>query len=248
MANVIITGGNQGIGYYMAEKFLSDGHSVAVFDLETDNLSELKEKYRERLLPCVCDMRDADSVSISMTRIMGAFKTIDIAVHNACYCTFAPMDATSIETYKEVFDVNYFGALRLAKAVIPYMQEQQGGKIIFTSSGVGVMGFTNISPYASSKGAIESLAKCLSIEYQNKGITFHIMHPPITRTKSSAPLPLPAEFKADPKAVGYGLAENISSKSFIICHSFSQKIQTKLCYLFSLKMGRFMCGKMAARL
>ena len=56
-------------------------------------------------------------------------------------------------------DVNYFGALRLSKLILPFMREKKEGRIIFTSSGVGVTGFGNISPYASSKGAIESLAK-----------------------------------------------------------------------------------------
>ena len=57
-------------------------------------------------------------------------------------------------------DRNYYGGLRFDKSVIPYMQAQKRGKIIFTSSGVGVTGFIGISPYASTKGALESLAKC----------------------------------------------------------------------------------------
>lgn len=243
--NIVITGANQGIGYFMAEKLLQKGCCVAALDLETDRLQPLKQQYGDRLRALFCDMRDTGQVLAGIGEAARAFGTIDIAVHNACLCTFDPMDNTAEDTYKEVFEVNYFGALRLARAVVPHMREQGGGRVIFTSSGVGVMGFGNISPYASSKGAIEALAKCLSIEYQGTGITFHIIHPPITRTKSSAPLPLPDEFKADPKSVGYGLAEHIQAKSFIICHSFGQKLQTKLCYLFSLKMGMFMSRKLA---
>jgi NAD(P)-dependent dehydrogenase (short-subunit alcohol dehydrogenase family) len=150
------------------------------------------------------------------------------------------LEVTKDETYRQVFDVNYFGALNLSRAVLPYMKEQRQGKIIFASSGVGVMGFVNISPYASTKGAIESLAKCLNIEYADYGISFHLFHPPLTNTKSSGPLPVPKEFMADPKKVGVGLAKRINKKSFIICHSTSQKIQTMLCYLFPLKMGKLM--------
>jgi short-subunit dehydrogenase len=102
------------------------------------------------------------------------------------------------------------------------------------------MGFANISPYASSKGAIEALAKCLKIEYQNYGISFHIFHPPLTRTESAKPLPVPEEFKADPEKVGTGLAKHIENKSFIICHSFGQKVQTLACYLFPIKLGKLM--------
>lgn len=243
MSNIIITGANQGIGYYMTERFLSEGHSVGVLDLETGHLQSLKETYGDHLLFYICDIRDNSVVASCVGQIADQFQTIDIAIHNACSCTFAPMESTSEETYKEVFETNYFGALRLAREVVPYMSRQRKGRIIFVSSGVGVMGFYNISPYASSKGAIESLAKCLSIEYQSKGISFHIIHPPITRTKSSEPFPIPSEFKADPKSVGYGLAKNIFSKNFVICHSFMQKVQTRMCYLFSIKMGRTMSSK-----
>lgn len=248
MLKIVITGANEGIGYFMTEFFLLNGHSVGVLDLKINHLEPLKAKYGDRLLLWVCDVRDTAQVTESINGIAGAFNTIDIAIHNACRCTFGPMEDTSEATYRDVFDVNYFGAVRLSKAVIPHMQAHQGGRVIFTSSGVGVMGFTDISPYASSKGAMESLAKCLSLEYQKMGITFHILHPPITQTKSSAPFPLPPEFKADPKTVGYGLAKHIHSKHFVICHSLGQKVQTKLCYLFSLKLGRFMSGKMATKI
>ena len=76
-------------------------------------------------------------------------------------------------------------------------------------------------------------------------ITFHIMHPPLTQTKSASPLPVPNEFKASPEKVGYGLAKHINSKRYIICHSFNQKIQTMGCYVFPIKMGTLL-SKMTA--
>jgi NAD(P)-dependent dehydrogenase (short-subunit alcohol dehydrogenase family) len=150
------------------------------------------------------------------------------------------MEQTKEETYHDVMNINYFGALHLSQAVLPYMKNQKNGKVIFTSSGVGVTGFVNISPYASSKGAIEALAKCLNIEYQNYGISLHIFHPPLTRTKSAEPLPIPKEFMANPEIVGIGLAKHIHNKSFIICHNLGQKLQTLSCYLFPIKMGKLM--------
>ncbi|HIX59034.1 MAG TPA: SDR family oxidoreductase, partial [Candidatus Blautia gallistercoris] len=130
--------------------------------------------------------------------------------------------------------------------ILPYLQAQRKGKVIFTSSGVGITGFPGLAPYVSSKGALEALAKCLNLEYASDGISFHIFHPPLTRTRSSAPLPIPGEFMADPKKVGYDLAKHLSSRRFLICHSFGQKIQTLACYLFPLKMGRLL-SKMTAR-
>lgn len=245
MKRILITGANQGIGYYMVKQLLTDGCQVSVLDLEIDNLEKLMEDYEDKLLPIKCNVKDETEMIEAVKRSIEKFGSIDIAVHNACICTFEPMEETSYSIYKDVFDVNYFGALSLTKAVIPYMKKEGKGKIIFTSSGVGVMGFVNISPYASSKGAIESLAKCMNIEYQDKGISFHIFHPPLTRTRSASGLPVPKEFMADPVKVGAGLAKNIDKKSFIICHSFGQKVQTIVCYLFPIKMGKLM-SKMTA--
>ena len=71
-------------------------------------------------------------------------------------------------------------------------------------------------------------------------ISFHIFHPSLTRTKSVKPLPVPEEFMALPEKVGQGLAKNINSKHYIICHSWTQRVQTFACYLFPLKMGKLM--------
>lgn len=244
--NILITGGNEGIGYYMVKELLSQGNKVSVLDLRISELVKLKEEYHHQLLPIECDVRDLESLQRAIAMSVRTFGCVDIAVHNACRCTFQPMAETDFDVYEDVFNVNYFGALRLAKGVIPYMEKAGKGKVIFTSSGVGVMGFINISPYASSKGAIESLTKCLNIEYQNKGISFHLFHPPLTKTASSAPLPVPPELLADPKIVGSGLAKRINQNSYFICHSFSQYLQTKLCYLFPNKLGKLM-SKLTAK-
>ena len=246
MMNIVITGANRGIGYFLVEQLLKDGNRVAVFDLETENLETLKVEYGENLLYFRVDVRNQDELNSAVTGVVTKFAVIDVAIHNACRCTFEAEADTDTDTYRDVFDVNYFGALRLAKSVLPYMVKQKKGRIIFTSSGVGVMGFTRISPYASSKGAIESLAKCLSIEYAKNNISFHIFHPPLTRTKSAEPLPVPPEFMALPEKVGRGLAKHMNSRHFIICHSWGQRVQTLGCYLFPLKMGRLM-SKMTDR-
>ena len=238
--NILITGANQGIGYYMATELLKHGNNVTVLDLEIPELLKLKEEYTMNLLPIECDVCDCDAIKSAVKHSIEQFGEIDIAVHNACKCTFESMEKTQIKAYQKVMDVNYYGALRLAKFVVPYMIQAGKGRVIFTSSGVGVTGFYNISPYASSKGAIESLAKCLLQEYKGTGISFHLMHPPLTQTNSSAPLTVPKEMQANPETVGVGLAKRINKKSFIICHSPGQQFQIRLNYLFPIKFGAMM--------
>jgi len=240
MQNIFIVGANQGIGYYIAKQLLEDGNNVAVMDIQIDNICKLEETYPDNLSVTYADAADENSLNEAIQAAIKRFGVPDIAIHNACICTFKSEPDADYEIYQKVMNVNYYGALRLAKLVLPEMRKAGAGRIIFTSSGVGVTGFGNISPYASSKGAIEALAKCLDIENETYGISFHIMHPPLTDTASSEGLPIPKEFKADAEKVGRGLAKNINSKKFVICHSMIQKIQINLCYKHPLRMGKMM--------
>lgn len=239
MANVLIIGANQGIGYYLIERLLELENTVTVLDVQISAIEILKEKYQETVLPIVADARNFSSIENGVCCAIEHFGDID-AIHNACLCTFESERDTGYEVYQNVMDVNYFGALRLIKTVLPHMRKAKKGRVIFTSSGVGVTGFANISPYAASKGAIESLAKCLQIENGEYGISFHLFHPPLTNTKSASGISVPKEFKAEAKKVGYGLANNIWSKRFVICHSASQAAQMKFSYRHPLFIGKMM--------
>ena len=142
------------------------------------------------------------------------------------------------EDYSATFYVNYLGAVHLTRAALAH--SRPGGRILFTSSGVGVTGFPGLTAYASTKGALESLAKCLRLEYAERDVSFHILHPPLTRTRSSAPLPVPPEFMASPETIGRYLSRRLFSHRFIICPSPMQKFQTLACYYAPLKLGRLM--------
>lgn len=240
MANVLVVGANQGIGYYLVERLLELGNTVTVLDIQIHAIEILKEKYQKTLQPIIADARSLSDIENGVLQAIQNFGDIDIAIHNACLCTFESEHDTDFEIYQKVMDVNYFGALRLAKTVLPHMQRAKKGRIIFTSSGVGVTGFANISPYAASKGAIESLAKCLQIENEEYGISFHLFHPPLTDTKSASGISVPKEFMAKAKEVGYGLADRIWSKRFVICHSAIQTAQIKFSYRHPLFIGKMM--------
>lgn len=243
---IVIVGANRGIGYYMVKRLLELGDFVSVLDIKTDHLVKLREAYPDHFIAITADAAEDEDIKNGVSETIKQFGKIDIAVHNGCLCTFESEPDSDYELYGKVMDINFFGALRLSKAVLPEMRKQGFGRIIFTSSGVGVTGFGNISPYASSKGAIESLAKCLTIENQEYGISFHLFHPPLTNTASSSGLPVPKEMMASPQKVGKGLAEHIDSKKFVICHSFSQAMQMNLCYRHPLFMGKMM-WKMTTR-
>lgn len=175
---------------------------------------------------------------------------IDIAVHNACICIFKNLEHLTIEEYKTVYDVNFIGAVNITKAVLPLMKKNKNGRICYTSSGVGVTGYIDISAYAASKGAIETFAKCMRLENFDSGVSFHILHPPLTNTESSAPLPVPKEFKADAQKVGKGFIKNIYQRKFIISPSLFDSLSVKMSYRLPFFTGKLlvkMTGKVSTK-
>ena len=167
---------------------------------------------------------------------MHTIKPLDLNCVNAC-----------VEQVGRIITVEDHNIMNgLGSAVAEVIAEAGKGRLIFTSSAVGVTGFKNISPYASSKGAIESLAKCLEIENSRYGISVHLFHPPLTNTESASGLKIPKEFKADPGKVGKGFAKHIWSKKFVICPSFSTALSMRFSYRHPLPFGR-MLTKMTER-
>lgn len=246
MKTLFLTGGNSGIGYHLIEQWLSDGNRAAVLDLRHDRLDALQARYPDALLIAIGDVSDEADVTLAVERALGAFGRIDFAVHNACLCLFKDVQEHSLEEYGRVMDVNFKGAVNLTKAVLPAMKRQGNGRICFASSGVGVTGYGSISAYASSKGAIESFAKCLRIEAKGSGVTAHILHPPLTDTESSAPLRVPREFKASAEKVGRGFAKRLLQNRFVIAPSAMDAFSVRMSYLFPLGMGNLL-AKMTAR-
>ncbi len=243
--NLFITGANQGIGYYLAAQALEEGNAVSVLDVETDRLAALAAAHPGRLLCHRADVRDAEAVRRAVEATAAQFGRIDAAIHNACLCPKV-QEARDSASHRAVFDVNYFGALHVTQCVLPHMRRQGGGRVFFTCSGVGITGFAGLTAYAPSKAALEALAKCCALECAGAGVTFHILHPPLTRTRSSAFLPVPPAFMADPEIVGRGLAKRLTSRRFVLCHSLLQRVQTQACYLFPIRMGRLLT-RMTAR-
>jgi len=237
MLRVLLSGGNRGIGYYMVLQFLQKGYKVAVLDLKLDHISGLKEKYGENLLLLECDISNPIAVAECVSKTASVFGGIDYAVQNACKYMFASLEDTTDEDFRSVYNVNFFGAVNLARAVLPIMLEQASGRIVYTCSSASITGYLYNDAYAPSKGAVESLAKCLNIEYMKRGVTFHVMHPPLTGTESIETLSVRDGFKVDPAKVGVGLANNIHKRNFIICHSLLQYIWIKILCLFPIKFG-----------
>lgn len=81
--NILITGANQGIGYFMVKELLRKGNSVTVLDVELEALYKLKDEFGNHILPILCDVRDGDGMRSAVEKSVSEYGGIDIAVHNA---------------------------------------------------------------------------------------------------------------------------------------------------------------------
>lgn len=235
---VIITGANNGIGLGLAKALDARGDYVACFDLSSENLTGLKF--------FKCDVTDPAQVKASVEEVITEWGQIDILVNNACLAIFSLFEEKSLEDTRREFEVNYYGYINLIHAVLPSMKGQHRGVIHNFSSTVGTSGFAGIYGYSSTKGAIEALSRTLAIELRPYGITVNIIHPLLTRTKSSAPLGVLPQFMADPNNVGRKLAKKIGSKKAIITPGIAESIGVFTSKLLPDVMGKFLSSRAAA--
>ena len=243
---VIITGANNGIGFHMAAALLEERYRVAGFDLSGENLAALQETYPNRLLFWRCDVTDEAQVEAAVEAVVQRWGRIDVLVNNACLAIFKPFEEKTLEETRREFEVNYFGYVRTIAAVLPQMKTQGGGIIHNVGSGVGITGFPGIYGYVSTKGAIEALTRTLALELARYGICVNLVHPPLTNTRSAAPLGIPPQAMADPADVGRKLAKKILSTKPVITPDFKTAAYLFFARRYPDAVGRLF-GKMAER-
>ncbi len=177
----VITGAAVGIGKATAILMAQQGANVVLVDINQEKLEALAVElvdYAQRIMICVCDVRDEAAVYKVVAQANARFGGVDILVNNAalwrCWSSFAN---TSTDEWKRFFDVNVFGTVFFTKAVIGQMTEKGYGRIINVASVAGVYGNANMVHYSATKGAIISLTKALAKEVADKGVTVNAVSP-----------------------------------------------------------------------
>ena len=242
---VVITGADNGIGLAMTSALMELGDRVAALDQSDDRLGSLRSDC-DTLRVYRCDVTDRARAQEVIADVVQAWGRVDVLVNNACICVFRPYVDRSLEDTRREFEVNYFGYLNMINAVLPVMLEQRQGVIHNVSSGVGITGYPGISGYASTKGAIEALTRTLALEFGALGVTVNLMHPPLTRTESSAQLGVPPEMMADPGKVGRRLARRVGRTAAVLTPDLGTALGLAANRYLPVQMGRFL-ARMAER-
>lgn len=167
--NILITGASRGIGKTIAEYFLKD-NKFNVF---------VTARNKELLQFCpnntVCDLSKKDDLEK-----LGKFiidNKIDILINNAGEYVYSPIENVSIEKIQHIIAVNLEAPLFLISKAVPYMKQQNWGRIINIGSISGVMGEACASLYSSSKAGLIGATKALALELAQNNITVNTINP-----------------------------------------------------------------------
>ena len=170
---VIVTGASEGIGRETARLFAAAGARVVAAARNAERLDSLaKEIERDggEAIAVPTDVRDDAAVEAMVRTAVERFGGIDILVNNAGYGMFGPLAETPLDEVRALFEVNVFGALRCARAVVPEMRRRGGGAIVNVSSVVGKLTIPYMGAYCATKHALNSMSEALRAELREDGI------------------------------------------------------------------------------
>ncbi|WP_329081859.1 SDR family NAD(P)-dependent oxidoreductase [Streptosporangium sp. NBC_01469] len=178
MANArvwLITGASRGLGRAFAEAALADGDRVVAAARNVEPLEELTEKYPDRLVPLPLDVTDRQGVFDGVERAVAAFGRLDVVVNNAGVLLYGMVEEATEEQIRAHMDVNFFGAVWVAQAVLPHLRAQGGGRLLqVTSMGSGG-GMATVGFYGAGKAALDSVSEALAMEVEGFGVKVTIV-------------------------------------------------------------------------
>lgn len=184
----IITGSSRGIGYEIAKLYLKEGAKVMICGSKDESalkaVSMLKEELNitdDFISGIGVNLKDNTSVERVVEETINKFGKLDILVNNAGITSRESLTDADDEVFYNMFEINFYGPMRLIRASVPYMKEN-GGSIINTSSMVGIYGSPNQAAYTSSKFAINGLTKACAKELGQFNIRVNAVAPGVVGT------------------------------------------------------------------
>lgn len=181
----VVTGSSSGIGLETSLLLARNGFYTYVTMRNLDKsktITDLKQKEKLSLEVLKLDVTTDESVKEAIQRITNEQGRIDVLVNNAGYALVGPFEELSIEEFKEQFETNVFGVIRVTQSVLPIMRRQKCGTIINISSIAGKIGFPLTSAYVSSKFALEGLCESMAYEVEQFGIKVILIEPGVIKT------------------------------------------------------------------
>ncbi len=181
----IVTGAASGIGKATVTRLADDGAAVLVADLNSQGAADVAASIVEkggRAAGYGVDVTDAPAVRAMTEHARQVFGRVDILVSNAGWDRAGPFADTDEELWDRVIAINYRGHLATCHAVLPYLKEQGGGRIVLVASDAGRVGSSGEVVYSGAKGAVIAFTKGLAREVARDGINVNCVAPGLVDT------------------------------------------------------------------
>ena len=181
----IVTGGAQGFGLAITERFIESGAKVVIWDIDEGEAKKALEKVNsENLTYQIVDVSNYETINSKLSEVEKSHGKIDIFINNA---GVAGMNTTvaeyPIDEWKKVIDLNLNAVFYCCKAVTPYMIKNNYGRIVNIASIAGKEGNPNASAYSTSKAGVIGLTKSLGKELAQKNIAVNCVTPAAAKTR-----------------------------------------------------------------
>ena len=240
----LITGASYGIGFAIAKAMACEGATIVFNDINQELVDRGLAAYEDAGVKAhgyVCDVTNEDAVAEMVTRIATEVGPINILVNNAGIIKRIPMLEMTAAQFRQVIDIDLNGPFIMAKAVIPGMIEQGGGKIINICSMMSELGRETVSAYAAAKGGLKMLTKNIASEYGQYNIQCNGIGPGYIATPQTAPLrePQPDGSKhpfdqfilSKTPATRWGEAEDLGGPAVFLASNASDFVNGHILYV-----------------
>jgi NAD(P)-dependent dehydrogenase (short-subunit alcohol dehydrogenase family) len=178
---VLVTGGANGIGKALCERFAAEGaRKIFVADLDFDNAQTVANSIGGAALQL--DVSDETQVRTVIAEILRETNQIDLVCSNAGIAGDAGGLEVANDVWKRIYEINVLSHLYLSRAVFPSMLERGAGYFLLTVSAAGLLTHFDAAPYAVSKHAALAFAEYLSISYHDRGIRISCLCPQGVKT------------------------------------------------------------------
>lgn len=195
----IITGGSKGLGLAMAAGLASAGAKIMLVNRNVKEgaaaAAEIAINYQTEAIAISADVTKQTEMESMALRAIQTFGRIDILINNAGINIRGAIDDLNYDQFQQVMDVNVNGIWLASKAVVPYMKEGGSGRIINIASTLGLVGLSNRTPYASSKGAVVQMTRALGLELAPFKINVNAICPGPFLTEMNIPIANSVEAK-----------------------------------------------------
>ncbi len=188
----VITGAASGLGFAIAKKLSACGATLALLDIQTAPLEDIKQEFKSSTAIFKVDITDESAVKNTISTIASTFGGIDILINCAGITgiTNTQSHQTATDNIRQVFDVNFMGSYFTSKYVIPVMLEKNYGRILHIASIAGKEGNAGMLAYSASKAAVIGMTKVQGKEYAETGITVNAVAPAVIRTAMHDTMPV----------------------------------------------------------